>query len=90
MSDPSLINLLIVDRAQADIDHIVKTLRSDGYQLELIQTDQAEQARAAIDYQPLDLILLRLDETLPTIAEIRLMVAEAQLDLPMIAVVAIW
>ncbi len=87
MSDPSLINLLIVDRAQADIDHIVKTLRSDGYQLELIQTDQAEQARAAIDYQPLDLILLRLDETLPTIAEIRLMVAEAQLDLPMIAVI---
>ncbi|MCP5157897.1 MAG: EAL domain-containing protein [Gammaproteobacteria bacterium] len=87
MSEPSIVNLLIVDRSRSDIDHIVKTLRGDGYQLELIQTDQAEEARSTIDYQPLDLILLRLTDELPTIAEVRLMVAEAQQDIPIVAVV---
>ena len=87
MSDPTVINLLIVDRSRSDIDHIVKTLRGDGYQLELICTDQAEEARSAIDYQPLDLILLRLADDLPALAQIRLMVAEAAQDIPVIAVV---
>jgi multidomain signaling protein FimX len=87
VSEPSVINLLIVDRSRSDIDHIAKTLRGDGYQIELIDTDQAETARSAIDYQPLDLILLRLAEDLPTIAELRLMVAEAKQDIPIIVVV---
>jgi diguanylate cyclase (GGDEF)-like protein/PAS domain S-box-containing protein len=86
VSDPSLINLLILDRSQPDIDHIVKTLRGDGYQPELTQTDQAEEARGVINYQPLDLILLRIADELPTLAEIRLIVAEAQQDIPIIAV----
>ncbi len=86
MSSSSVINLLIVDRSRSDIDHIVKTLRGDGYQIELIETDQTEVVRNAIDYQPLDLILLRLAENLPTLAELRLMVAEAQQDIPIIAV----
>lgn len=87
MSSPSVINLLIVDRSRSDIDHIVRTLGSDGYQIELIETDQPETARNTIDYQPLDLILLRLGENLPTIAETRLMVAEARQDIPIIAAV---
>lgn len=87
MSDPSIINLLIVDRSRSDIEHIAKTLRGDGYQLELIDTDQADQARNAIDYQLLDLILLRPAEDLPTTAEVRLMVAESGQDIPLIVVV---
>ena len=87
MSSPSVINLLIVDRSRSDIDHIVRTLGSDGYQIELIETDQTETARNTIDYQPLDLILLRLSENLPTIAETRLMVAEARQDIPIITAV---
>ena len=87
MSSPSVINLLIVDHSRSDIDHIVQTLRGDGYQIELLETDQTETARNAIDYQPLDLILLRLGENLPTIAETRLMVAEARQDIPIIAAV---
>ena len=87
MSSPSVINLLIIDRSRSDIDHIVRTLGGDGYQIELIETDQTETARNAIDYQPLDLILLRLGETLPTLAEIRLMVAEARQDIPIVAAV---
>ncbi|MFO7640692.1 MAG: hypothetical protein R6X17_05345, partial [Candidatus Competibacteraceae bacterium] len=87
MSDPSVINLLVVDRSRSDIDHITQTLRGDGYQLELIHTDQVEDARGVIDYQPLDMVLLRLGEELPTIAEVRLMVAEAKQDIPLIAVV---
>ena len=86
MSSPSVINLLIVDRSRSDIDHIVKTLRGDSYQIELLDTDQTEEVRSAIDYRPLDLILLRLAENLPTIAETRLMVAEARQDIPIIAV----
>ncbi|MCB1820406.1 MAG: hypothetical protein KDI73_02335, partial [Candidatus Competibacteraceae bacterium] len=70
MSEPSVINLLIVDHSRSDIDHIVKTLQGDGYQLELTDTDQAEEARSAIDYQPLEIILLRLADELPTIAEV--------------------
>ena len=87
MSDPTVINLLIVDRSRSDIDHIVKTLRGEGYQLELIHTDQVEEARSAIDYQPLDLILLRLADDLPTLVQVRLMVTEAVQDIPVIAVV---
>ena len=87
MSSPSGINLLIVDRSRSDIDHIAQTLRSDGYQLELHDTDQVEAARNAIDYQPLELVLLRVTEDLPTIAEIRLMVVEARQDVAIIAVV---
>lgn len=87
MSDPSVINLLIVDRSIPDIEHIAKTLRNDGYQLDLIQTEQADEARNAIDYNILDLILLRLADDLPTIAEVRLMVAEAGQDIPIIVVV---
>ena len=87
MSSPSVINLLIVDRSQSDIDHIVQTLRGDGYQVESLNTDQTETARNAINYQPLDLILLRVAEDLPTLAETRLMVTEAQQDIPIIAVV---
>ncbi len=87
MSSSSVINLLIVDRSRSDIDHIAQTLRGDGYQIELLDTDQTEVARNAIDYQPLDLILLRVAENLPTLAETRLIVAEAQQDIPIIAVV---
>lgn len=87
MSDPSVINLLIVDRSKSDIEHIAKTLSGDGYQLDLIHTDQANEARNAIDYQPLDLILLRPAEDLPTVPEVRLMVAEASQDIPVIIVV---
>ncbi len=87
MSDPSVINLLIVDRSIPDIEHIAKTLRGDGYQLDLIQTDQADEARNAIDYHLLDLIMLRPADDLPTIAEVRLMVAEAGQDIPIIVVV---
>lgn len=86
MPNSTVINLLIVDRSRSDIDHIGKTLRGDGYQLELTHTDQAEEARSAIDYQPLDLILLRLANDLPTFAEVRLMVAEARQDIPIIVV----
>jgi diguanylate cyclase (GGDEF)-like protein/PAS domain S-box-containing protein len=82
-----VINLLVLDRSRSDIDHIVKTLRGDGYQIELLDTDQTETARNAIDYQPLDLILLRLGENLPTLAEVRLMVIEAQQDIPIIVVI---
>ncbi len=87
MSDPTVINLLIVDRSRSDIDHVGKTLRGDGYQLELTHSDQAEEARSTIDYQPLDLILLRLADDLPTLAEVRLMVAEARQDIPIIVIV---
>lgn len=87
MTSPSIVNLLIVDRSRSDIDHIVKILRGDGYQVELHDTDQIEATRSTIDYQPLDLILIRLAEGLPTLAEIRLMVAEARQDIPVIAVV---
>jgi len=87
VSSPSVINLLIVDHSRSDIDHIVQTLRGDGYQIEPLETDQTETARNAIEYQPLDLILLQMGENLPAVAEVRLMVTEAQQDIPIIAVV---
>ena len=87
MSSPSVINLLIADHSQSDIDHIVQTLRGDGYQVESLNTDQTETAQNVINYQPLDLILLRVADDLPTLAEVRLMVTEAQQDIPIVAVV---
>lgn len=87
MSDPSDINLLIVDRSRSDIEHIVTTLRADGHRIELVEADTVDQTRNAIDYQLLDLILLRLDEALPAIAEVRLMMAESHQAIPIIAVV---
>lgn len=87
MPDHSLINLLLVDRFPADIEHVVQTLRGDGYQLETTQTDRLESAREAIDYQPLDLILLRITDNIPTLAELRAMIVESQQDIPLIAIV---
>ena len=87
MPDHSLINLLLVDRFPADIEHVVQTLHGDGYQLETTQTDRLESAREAIDYQPLDLILLRITENIPTLAELRAMIVESQQDIPLIAIV---
>jgi len=58
VSDPSDINLLIVDRSRSDIEHIVTTLRADGHRIELVEADTVDQTRNAIDYQLLDLILL--------------------------------
>lgn len=87
MSDLSVINVLIIDRSRSDIDHVVKTLRNDGYQLELVETDQADQARNAINYQILDVILLRMGEGLPAVAEVRLMVTESDQDVPLIVMV---
>ncbi len=87
MPESPVVNLLIVDRSRPDIEHITKTLESDGYQLELTQASDVEAVRSAIDYQPLDLLLLRLGEYLPTVAEVRLMIVEARQDIPIIAVI---
>lgn len=87
MTDHSIINLLIVDRAQADIEHVLQTLRGDGYQLETTQTDRLEAAREAIDYQPLDLIMVRVIENIPTVAELHGMITDSQQDIPLIAIV---
>lgn len=87
MSEPSVVNVLIVDHAGADAERIAKTLRENGYPLELNQTDQAEQASNTIAYQPLDLVLLRLSQGLPTLAETRQMVVESEQDVALIAVV---
>lgn len=87
MSETSVINLLVADQAQNDIDHVVKTLRGEGYQIELTRADQAEQIRNAIDYQPLDLILFHPTDGLPSIAELRLMVVESKQDIPIIVMV---
>ena len=48
MADSAIVNLLVIDRSRSDIDHIVKTLQGEGYQLDLIQTDQADEANSAI------------------------------------------
>lgn len=87
MTTPSVINLLIVDHEQFHIDHIVKTLSGDGYQVEWRATHQLEEARNTIDYQPLDLIVLRIAGGLPTLAELRLMIAESRQDIPLVAAV---
>ena len=87
MPESPIVNLLIVDRSRPDIEHIIKTLEGDGYQLELTQASDVETVRSTIDYQPLDLLLLRLGEDLPTVAEVRLMIVEARQDIPIIAVI---
>ena len=87
MPESPVVNLLIVDRSRPDIEHIIKTLEGDGYQLELTQASDVETVRSTIDYQPLDLLLLRLGEDLPTVAEVRLMIVEARQDIPIIAVI---
>ena len=87
MTTPSVINLLVVDHTPSNVNHIVKTLRGDGYQIEVRDAHQLEETRNTIDYQPLDLIMLRVVEGLPTLAEVRLMIAESRQDIPLIAAV---
>ncbi|MFO1371571.1 MAG: EAL domain-containing protein [Candidatus Competibacteraceae bacterium] len=88
MSEHPAINLLIVDRVPSDIEHIVQTLRNDGFEVEVTHTDQKEEIRSTLAYQPLDLILLRLGDDLPAITKLREMLnEEAEQNIPLIVIV---
>lgn len=87
MSERSIINLLIMDHSRADTEQVAESLRKAGYELEVIGTDNPEEAQNAIDYQPLDLILLRLDQRLLPIEKVRAMIAGAEQPIALIVLV---
>ncbi len=86
MSESSTINLLIADGSSSNVEHILKTLGGDNYKVESTQTDQVKEIHDAVNYQPLDIILLRLGEGLPGLAEVRSMVVESGEDIPIIVI----
>jgi diguanylate cyclase (GGDEF)-like protein/PAS domain S-box-containing protein len=85
--EDSLINLLIVDRSPAAIEQVVQTLRVAGYRVDESHTDREEDIRSAINYRPLDLIIARPDDDLPTLADIARLIKAADKDIPLIALV---
>ncbi|MBK8182133.1 MAG: EAL domain-containing protein [Candidatus Competibacteraceae bacterium] len=87
MSEPSIINLLIIDHSKSDIEFVVKTLREDGHQLEITEAAKTEEVRNAIDYQPLDLVLPRLADGFLPLAEVRTLVAGSEQAISIIAMV---
>jgi len=86
VSEHPLLNLLLVDRSQADIEFIVQTLRAAGYLVQANHSAWIKEIRNLIDYRPLDMILVRQGADLPTIAEIRALLSASSQDIPIIAI----
>jgi diguanylate cyclase (GGDEF)-like protein/PAS domain S-box-containing protein len=85
VSEQSLINLLVVDHERDNVDHIVQTLQTAGHVVQVYHATQEEEIRNYIDYKPLDLIMVRLGEDLPTAPQVHTWVTQAANDIPLIA-----
>lgn len=87
MSNHPIINLLIVDRSLSDIEHIAKILRNAGYLVHVFHADQERMICGMIDNKPLDLIMVRQAEQLPTISDIHTWITKTSKDIPILAIV---
>lgn len=86
VSEPSLINLLVVDRSLSDIDHIVQILRASGYVVQEMHSDQEAEIHNCIQYKPVDLIMVREGENLPKLQEVHAQVIASGQDIPILAI----
>lgn len=82
-----LINMLIVDRSLSDIEQVAKILRNAGYLIQLSHADQEKVIRGIIEDKPLDLIIARPVEHLPTIAKVHNWITDTRKDIPILAMV---
>lgn len=85
MSEQSLVNLLVVDHEPDNVSHIVQTLQTAGHVVQVYHASQEDDIRNAIDYKPLDVIMVRVDESLPAVTQVRTWVTQATNDIPIIA-----
>jgi diguanylate cyclase (GGDEF)-like protein/PAS domain S-box-containing protein len=85
VSEQSLVNLLVIDHQPDNVDHIVQTLQTAGYVVQVYHATQEEEIRNYIDYKPLDIIMAHLGENLPTVAQVHGWVTQAANDIPIIA-----
>ncbi len=86
MSDQNNINLLIVDRSLSNIKRITQILNSTGYLVETLHADSADNTENIIQYKPLDLVMVRMDENLPSIVTIRTQITKSSEDIPLVAI----
>ena len=87
MSEHLSINLLIVDRSASDIECIVQALRDAGYLAQPLRADKETDIHDIIQYKPLDMIMARQGEDLPSIETLRDQVSSSNHDIPILALV---
>lgn len=85
MSEQSTINLLAIDAEPGNVEHIAQPLKSGGFKVNAAHATQEDDIRNAINYKPLDLIILRPSEGLPTLAQIRAWITAADHAIAIIA-----
>lgn len=84
MSEQSLVNLLVVGHEPDNADHIVQTLQTAGYRVQVYHAKQEEELRNFIDYKPLDIIMVGLGEDLPAVSQIRAWVTQTTNDISIV------
>ncbi len=87
MSEINPINVLIVDRSQPDIARITRTLRDAGHPIEARDSDQEQEIYNAIEYQPVDILIVRQGEGLPHITNIQQHTLISAKDIPILAAI---
>jgi len=87
VSEHTLVNLLVVDRALTDIEHIAQTLREAGYVVQLYHAELEKDVYNIIEYKPLDLIMVRLTEGLPTLDKMRTKIKALNQNITLLAIV---
>lgn len=84
MSTNSPIDLLIVDNTPATLDTVAEILRNAGFVLEALSAHQDSEVQDYIKYRPLDMIMLRPQPGLPTVATVRNYLKAAGLNIPLL------
>ncbi len=86
MSKDNLLRLLVIFEVQDEAQRLVNALRNAGYIVRDIPAEDAEDARAAMDEHPLDLILTRPRGQGFAAGDILKMLAESGRDIPLLLI----
>ena len=83
--DHSVINLLVIDHSLTEVEPIAQALRTAGFLVQPTCSDQSQDIETIIAVKSIDIILLRLRDSLPEIADVRGQITASNKDIPIIA-----
>lgn len=86
MQGQNLLRLLIVDESVDDAEHLISVLRNSGLAVRPNRAEDAEQLQAALERQPLDLIVHSTSHSELTVGGVTAAVDRSGKDLPVIVI----
>ncbi len=86
MSENSHIDLLIVDSSPSASELISRKLLDAGHTVQVLRTDNETEIQNTIQYKPLNLIISRAADNLPSIGSLRQQLDSAHKDIALLAI----